>query len=51
MGRAGLLWIGGGLLMFGHRIPHEEAGLIDKFGDEYRQYIWRMGRLLPKLIR
>src|SRR5574341_2364243 len=31
------------------RTPKEEANLIDKFGDEYRQYMKRTGRFLPKL--
>ena len=31
------------------RLPQEEAGLIEKFGDEYREYMQRTGRFLPKL--
>ena len=31
------------------RIPKEEANLIAKFGDEYREYMKRTGRFLPKL--
>ena len=31
------------------RTPKEEANLIEKFGDEYRQYMKRTGRYLPKL--
>jgi protein-S-isoprenylcysteine O-methyltransferase Ste14 len=31
------------------RTPKEEANLIEKFGDEYRQYMQRTGRFLPKL--
>jgi protein-S-isoprenylcysteine O-methyltransferase Ste14 len=31
------------------RTPKEEANLIAKFGDEYRNYIKRTGRYLPKL--
>ena len=31
------------------RTPKEEANLIEKFGDEYRQYMKRTGRFLPKL--
>lgn len=31
------------------RLPQEEASLIEKFGDEYRQYMQRTGRFLPKL--
>jgi protein-S-isoprenylcysteine O-methyltransferase Ste14 len=31
------------------RTPKEEANLIDKFGDEYREYMKRTGRFLPKL--
>ncbi len=32
------------------RTPKEEANLIDKFGDEYRDYMKRTGRFLPKLF-
>lgn len=32
------------------RTPKEEANLIEKFGDEYRQYMKRTGRFFPKLI-
>lgn len=31
------------------RTPKEEANLIEKFGDEYRQYMKRTGRFLPRL--
>jgi protein-S-isoprenylcysteine O-methyltransferase Ste14 len=32
------------------RTPKEEANLIEKFGDEYREYMRRTGRFLPKLF-
>ncbi len=32
------------------RTPKEEANLVEKFGDEYRQYMKRTGRFLPKLF-
>lgn len=32
------------------RIDDEEQVLIDKFGDDYRQYITQSGRFLPKFI-
>jgi protein-S-isoprenylcysteine O-methyltransferase Ste14 len=32
------------------RTPKEEANLIEKFGDEYREYMHRTGRFLPKLF-
>jgi protein-S-isoprenylcysteine O-methyltransferase Ste14 len=32
------------------RTPREEANLIEKFGDEYREYMQRTGRFLPKLF-
>jgi protein-S-isoprenylcysteine O-methyltransferase Ste14 len=32
------------------RTPKEEANLIEKFGDEYREYMKRTGRFLPKII-
>ena len=31
------------------RIPKEEQMLLDQFGDEYRAYMKRTGRLLPRL--
>ena len=30
------------------RIPKEEKMMIEKFGDEYKSYMQRAGRLLPK---
>jgi protein-S-isoprenylcysteine O-methyltransferase Ste14 len=32
------------------RTPKEEANLIEKFGDEYRDYMKRTGRFLPKVF-
>ena len=31
------------------RLPKEEAKLVERFGDEYRAYAQRTGRLLPRL--
>ena len=31
------------------RTPKEEANLIEKFGDQYREYMKRTGRFFPKL--
>jgi protein-S-isoprenylcysteine O-methyltransferase Ste14 len=31
------------------RLPQEEAALIEKFGDAYREYMQRTGRFLPKI--
>lgn len=33
------------------RTPKEEANLIEKFGDEYREYMKHTGRYLPKLLK
>ncbi len=33
------------------RTPKEEANLIAKFGDEYREYMKRTGRFLPKFSK
>ena len=33
------------------RTPKEEANLIEKFGDEYREYMKRTGRYLPKFSK
>lgn len=32
------------------RLPKEEANLIEKFGDEYREYMKTTGAFLPKLF-
>jgi protein-S-isoprenylcysteine O-methyltransferase Ste14 len=31
------------------RTPKEEANLIQKFGDEYKDYMARTGRFIPRL--
>jgi protein-S-isoprenylcysteine O-methyltransferase Ste14 len=31
------------------RTPREEANLIEKFGNEYREYMKRTGRFFPKV--
>jgi protein-S-isoprenylcysteine O-methyltransferase Ste14 len=31
------------------RVPREERAMIEEFGDEYRLYMERTGRILPKL--
>ena len=33
------------------RTPKEEANLIEKFGDDYREYMKRTGRYFPKFSR
>jgi len=33
------------------RIPKEEKMLLEQFGDEYRAYMKRTGRLLPRFHR
>jgi len=59
---AGLLllaanWIVGGapilfiLLLMAMRTPREERMLLGRFGDEYRRYMERTGRYLPRLRR
>jgi len=38
-----------GLAMLMVRLPKEEKNLIENFGDEYRNYMKRTGRFIPKL--
>jgi protein-S-isoprenylcysteine O-methyltransferase Ste14 len=33
------------------RTPKEEANLVEKFGDEYREYMKRTGRFFPRLSK
>lgn len=44
---AGFFVLGVVFLFF--RLPREEQMMIDQFGDEYRVYMQRTGRLYPKL--
>lgn len=39
------------VLMYVTRIDAEEQMLLDQFGDEYREYMLRAGRLLPRVAR
>ncbi len=39
------------LVMLLIRLPTEEANLLERFGDEYRDYMERTGRFLPHLPR
>ena len=39
------------LVMLLIRLPKEDEKLIERFGDEYRAYIERTGRLLPRIKR
>jgi len=38
-------------LMIYLRLGEEEAAMIEKFGDDYRQYMERTGKFIPKLTR
>jgi protein-S-isoprenylcysteine O-methyltransferase Ste14 len=50
----GLWWLAVGmgfaLALLAWRTPREEAHLLAKFGDEYRAYMDRTGRYLPRLF-
>ena len=39
------------LQMYLRRVPHEEQMLLDYFGEEYRRYASRTGRVIPRLRR
>ncbi len=47
-GWAGLILI---LPMYMYRVRREEQNLLERFGDEYRRYMDRTGRVLPVLWR
>jgi protein-S-isoprenylcysteine O-methyltransferase Ste14 len=46
----GLAWIGMTVLEVISRIGFEENLMLDYFGDQYRVYMKKTGRLLPKII-
>lgn len=47
----GLAWIGMTLIEVASRIGFEENLMLEYFGDQYREYMKRTGRLLPRLIQ
>jgi protein-S-isoprenylcysteine O-methyltransferase Ste14 len=47
----GLAWIGMSALEIGSRIDFEESLMLEYFGDQYREYMKKTGRLLPLMPR
>ncbi|HLE92793.1 MAG TPA: hypothetical protein VI753_16705, partial [Anaerolineales bacterium] len=47
----GLTWTGMTILEITSRIGFEESLMLEYFGDQYRDYMKRTGRLLPRLIQ
>ena len=47
----GLTWTGMTVLDIASRIGFEESLMVEYFGDQYREYMKKTGRLLPKLIQ
>jgi protein-S-isoprenylcysteine O-methyltransferase Ste14 len=47
----GLTWAGMTVLDITSRIGFEESLMVEYFGDQYREYMKKTGRLLPKLIQ
>jgi protein-S-isoprenylcysteine O-methyltransferase Ste14 len=45
----GIAWIGMTVIEVGSRIGFEEQLMLEYFGDGYRNYRKRTGRLLPRL--
>lgn len=46
---AGVLLLPTFLILYLVRVPREEQTLLDEFGEAYRQYCQRTGRLVPRL--
>jgi protein-S-isoprenylcysteine O-methyltransferase Ste14 len=47
----GLAWLGMTVLEVASRVGFEEALMLEYFGDQYREYMKKTGRLLPRLIQ
>ena len=47
----GMAWISMTVLEVASRIGFEEKLMLEYFGDQYREYMQRTGRLLPKFIQ
>ena len=46
----GLTWLGMTVLDIASRIGFEESLMVEYFGDRYREYMKKTGRLLPKVL-
>jgi protein-S-isoprenylcysteine O-methyltransferase Ste14 len=46
----GLCWFGMSAMEIISRIGFEEALMLESFGDQYREYMNRTGRFLPKIV-
>jgi protein-S-isoprenylcysteine O-methyltransferase Ste14 len=46
---AGLAGLAATALLIAVRLPHEEAMMIEAFGDDSRDYMRRTGGILPRL--
>jgi len=33
------------------RVPQEEQMMLESFGEEYRQYMSRTGRMIPRILK
>lgn len=47
---AGLSGLASFALLYVQRVPREEQMLLDQFGDEYRAYMSRTGRIVPRWL-
>ena len=47
----GLAWLGMTVLEVASRVGFEEALMLEYFGDQYREYTKKTGRLLPRLMQ
>ena len=47
--RIALTWLGGLTFVLTRRVREEEGMLIEAFGAQYRRYIPRTGRFLPRV--
>jgi protein-S-isoprenylcysteine O-methyltransferase Ste14 len=45
----GLTWIGMAVIEIASRINYEESLMVEFFGDQYREYMKRTGRLFPRI--
>lgn len=47
----GLLYLGTLTLLYAFRVSKEEELMISRFGETYRQYMQKTGRIFPRLIK